>query len=93
MAYSIVGTMVSRGEAAEWVQKLYQKVKNKPFTYKDIRKKIPEFRCSLLTAMHNSNVIKLLNGKKRATGRTKKNPTVWVFTTEALFLLEKYNSD
>lgn len=91
MTSFIVYTMVSRGEAAEWIQKLYQKVKNKPFTYKEIAKKIPHFRIPLLTAMHNSNVIKLLNGHKRATGVSKKNPSVWVFTAEALFVLEKNN--
>jgi hypothetical protein len=93
MVSHVVQAMVSRGESAEWIQRLYHKVKNKPFTYKEITKKVPSFRSSLLTAMRNSNVIKLLNGKKRATGKTKKNPTVWVFTAEALFLLEKYNSD
>jgi hypothetical protein len=93
MVSHVVQAMVSRGDAAEWVQKLYCRVKDKPFTYKDIRTKLPEFKSSLLTAMRNSNVIRLLNGKKRATGKTKKNPTVWVFTAEALFLLEKYNSD
>lgn len=92
MASHIIATMVSRGNAAEWIQELYQKVKNKPFTYKEIKRNVPEFKKSLLTAMHNSNVIRLFNGKKRATGRTKKNPTVWVFTAEALFLLEKYYS-
>jgi hypothetical protein len=92
MATTIVSAMLSRGEAAEWIQRLYQKVKNKPFTYKEIIKKVPHFRVPLLTAMHNSKVIRLLNGKKRATGVSKKNPSVWVFTAEALFVLEKHNS-
>lgn len=87
---SYVAIMIKRGESSEWIQKVYHYFKNKPFTCKAITKKIPDFRGSMLTAMHNSNVIKLLNGKRRATGISKKNPSIWVFTSEALCILKDY---
>jgi hypothetical protein len=89
MSSLITYTMVKRGEYSEWVQKLYLKFGRKPFTYKQALKKIPHFKPSLLNAMRNSHVIKLLDGRIRAIGRSKKNPSVWVFTAEALFLLEQ----
>jgi len=88
---SFVSTMIKRGESSEWIQKIYTTFKNKPFTCKAITRKIPQFKKSMITAMHNSNVIKLLNGKRRAIGMSKKNPSVWVFTTEALCVLKDFN--
>jgi hypothetical protein len=87
---SVVYTMIARGKSSELIQKIYTLYKSEPFTYKGIRKKIPHIRASLITAMHNSNVIKLTNGNKRVSGITKKTPSVWVFTSEALLLLQKY---
>lgn len=90
---SIVYTMVARGDSSEWIKEVYRRYKSHPFTYKELRKKIPEFKSSMITAMHNSNVIKLMNGNKRATGISKKNPALWVFTSEALVLLQKLYND
>lgn len=54
-------------------------------------KKVPDFSGgSMLTAMRSANVIKLVNRKKRAIGMKTNKPSVWVFTTEALFILQKH---
>jgi len=87
---SCIITMVSRGDSSVWIQKIYQYFKHKPFTCKDITDRLPEFNKATLTAMRNSNVIRLLNRKKRAVGLSTKKPSVWVFTTEALFVLQRY---
>jgi uncharacterized protein YnzC (UPF0291/DUF896 family) len=84
--------MIHRGDYAERIQKIYAYVKkknDKSFTYQELVKKIPEFHQAYLKSMRESNVIKLLNGKRKVTSTNKKHPTVWVFTTEALFLLEQ----
>jgi uncharacterized protein YnzC (UPF0291/DUF896 family) len=86
--------MIHRGDYADRINKLYNLVKKKKcksFTYQEIRKKLPEFHQTYLKAMRESNVIKLLNGKQRVTATNKKHPSVWVFTTEALFFLEQSN--
>jgi len=76
-----------------FVQKLYKYFGNKSFTYKKAIGKIPDFKVSMIRAMHNANVVRLENRKKRAVGISKKNPSVWIFTTEALFLLQKMYGD
>ena len=81
--------MVCRGIYSERIAKIYKTFNDKSFTYKQITKKIPDFKASYLKAMHDSNVIKLLNGKKKATGLSKKTPPIWIFTAEALFFLQK----
>lgn len=86
---SYVAIMIKRGESSEWIQKIYRYFGDKPFTCKAITKKIPDFRGSMITAMHNSNVIRLLSGQKRAIGISKKNPSVWIFTSEALCILKE----
>jgi hypothetical protein len=85
--------MITRGESSILVQKIYHYCGDKPFTYKKVAKKLPYIKKSLMTAMHNANVVRLENRKKRAVGISKKNPSVWVFTTEALFLLQKMYGD
>jgi len=90
---SIVSTMIHRGDYSERIAQIYAYVKKKKkdqtFTYQEICKKIPEFHQAYLKNMRESNVIKLLNGKRKVTATDKKHPTVWVFTTEALFILEQ----
>jgi len=82
--------MVTRGRSGEWIQKIHKYFGSKPFTCKDILKKLPEFSGgSMLTQMRNA-VIRLLNRKKRAVGLSTKKPSVLVFTTEALFVLQRY---
>jgi len=91
MGSLIMYNMIERGSSSTLIKRLYHYVKDKPFTFKSMSKKLPHLRSSMITAMHNTNIIRLLNGKKRAIGISKKNPSVWVFTTEALILLSKYN--
>lgn len=90
---SIVSTMIRRGDYSERIQKIYEYVKKKKndntFTYQELSKKFPSFHQAYLKNMRESNVIKLLNGKHRVTATDKKHPTVWVFTSEALFVLEQ----
>lgn len=90
---SVVTTMIHRGDYAERIQKIYEYVKkkknDKTFTYQELSKKFPSFHQAYLKSMRESNVIKLLNGKSRVTATDKKHPTVWVFTSEALFVLEQ----
>ena len=90
---SVVSTMIHRGDYAERIQNIYNYVKkkknNKTFTFQEIHKKFPSFHQAYLKSMRESNIIKLLNGKQRVTATDKKHPTVWIFTTEALFLLDQ----
>lgn len=72
------------------IKKIYEHFGEEPFTCKDVINKVPEFRKALITMMHNTNVIRLVNRKKRAVGISKKNPSMWIFTTEALFVLQRY---
>jgi hypothetical protein len=81
--------MVSRGDSSIIIQKIYTYFGEKPFTFHQISKKIPQVRPSFLMSMRNSNVVKLVNGKIRSVGRTKKNPSLWRFTAEALIVLQK----
>jgi hypothetical protein len=83
-------TMITRGDSSVWIQKIYKYFHDRPFTYKRIAKRFPRFNRALITAMHNSKIIQLQNGNKRATGISKKNPTVWVFSSEALMILQRY---
>ena len=88
---SCVVTMVTRGRSGEWIQKIHKYFGSKPFTCKDILKKLPEFSGgSMLAQMRSANVIRLETRKKRAVGMRKDAPSVWVFTTEALFVLQRY---
>jgi hypothetical protein len=83
--------MITRGQSSIWIEKIYKYFGQKPFTCKKIMRKIPDFSGgSMLTAMRSANVIRLVNRKNRAVGMRKDNPSVWVFTTEALFLLQKH---
>jgi len=86
---SCVITLVTRGRSGEWIRKIHKYFGERPFTYKDITKKIPDFSGGSLARMREANVIRLKNRKKRAIGMTKKQPSVWVFTTEALFVLQR----
>lgn len=87
---SCVVTMVTRGRSGEWIQKIHKYFGERPFTCKDIFKRIPEFSGGSLARMREANVIRLKNRKKRAIGMTTKQPSVWMFTTEALFVLQRY---
>ena len=90
---STIITMVTRGDSAVWVQKIYTKFRAEPFTCKKILKRFPRFNRALLRAMHNANVIRLKNGNKRVTGISKTHPSVWVFSNEALMVLQRYYQD
>lgn len=55
--------MITRGESSILVQKIYHYCGDKPFTYKKVAKKLPYIKKSLMTAMHNANVVGLRTGK------------------------------
>jgi hypothetical protein len=82
--------MITKGQSSIWIQKIYKCFGKKPFTCQDIIDEIPDFSGgSMLTRMREANVIRLKNKKKRAIGMRTGIPSVWVFTTEALFILQK----
>jgi len=88
---SYTSILITRGQSSIWIQQIYKYFGKKPFTCKEITKKIPDFSGgSMLTQMREANVIRLENRKKRAIGMRKDSPSVWVFTTEALFVLQKH---
>jgi hypothetical protein len=90
---SHLSNMITKGDSGIAIQRIYNYFGGKPFTYQKVMKKIPKFKRALITSMRETSVIKLVNGKKRAVGITTKNPSVWVFTTEALFVLRKMYDD
>lgn len=88
---SCTSVMITRGQSSIWIEKIYKYFGKKPFTCQAVVKKIPDFSGgSMITAMRSANVIRLENKKKRAVGMRTDKPSVWVFTTEALFILQKH---
>jgi len=90
---SHLSNMILKGDSSIAIQKIYNYFGGKPFTYKKIMRKIPMFKRALITSMRETKVIRLVNRNKRAIGITKKNPSLWIFTTEALFVLQKMYGD
>jgi hypothetical protein len=87
---SCTSVLITKGQSSIWIQKIYKCFGKTPFTCKDITEKIPDFSGgSMLTQMREANVIRLKNRKKRAIGMRKDTPSIWVFTTEALFILQR----